>query len=123
MLYRKTNPKKTGLKRDTRNVGIRLEDEVVRMTRDKEPIGEGVELKYTERSEGILPEYDIRTNSIELAMEALDLDARNYIAKKNGITKADVIKNDDNIDDNTPDNNNDDTNPDRTGGDTGEIGD
>lgn len=46
---------------------------------------------YTEKKDGVLPEYDIRTDRFEVALDAMDKinqSAANQIAKSSGITEA-----------------------------------
>lgn len=52
----------------------RLELKLRRLIESKEPIDENVTvpLVYTERKEGVLPAYDIRTDRFDLAIMAMD---------------------------------------------------
>lgn len=46
---------------------------------------------YTEKKDGVRPEYDIRTDRFEVAIDAMDkinLDAANQIAKNKGETES-----------------------------------
>lgn len=46
---------------------------------------------YTEKKDGVLPEYDIRTDRFEVAIDAMDKinqSAANHIAKSKGETEA-----------------------------------
>ena len=49
---------------------------------NKEPIDNSRGLVYTERKDGVLPAYDIRTDRFELAVEATDKIAKSYLAKR-----------------------------------------
>ena len=49
---------------------------------NKEPIKDGSPMIYTEKSEGVNPAYDIRTDRFELACEAMDKIHRSKLAKK-----------------------------------------
>lgn len=62
---------KTGLVRNTSYVAEPIETKVRRMLSNKEPITDGAPLIYTDRKDGVLPEYDIRTDKMELAVEAM----------------------------------------------------
>lgn len=46
---------------------------------------------YTEKKDGVLPEYDIRTDRFEVAIDAIDKinqSVANYVAKNKGETEA-----------------------------------
>lgn len=62
--------------------GETLEQQVERMISNKESIKEGTALTYTERSEGVRPEMNIRTDRFEIAIAATDKIARSYKAKR-----------------------------------------
>lgn len=44
----------------------------MRITNNKEPITDSAPLVYTERKDGVLPDYNIRTDRMEKALEAMD---------------------------------------------------
>lgn len=39
---------------------------------NNEPLKDGAPLLYTERNQGVLPEFNIRTDRFELAVDAMD---------------------------------------------------
>lgn len=49
-----------------------LTEKLRRMTEQKEPIKAEVEIVYTEKKDGVLPGYDIRTDRFEVAREAIE---------------------------------------------------
>lgn len=49
-----------------------IEDKVARIVENNEPITDGAPLVYTKRSEGVKPEYDIRTDKWEVAQEKME---------------------------------------------------
>lgn len=60
------------------NIELRLQ----KMVEGKEPIDLGAQIDYTERKQGVLPEYDIRTDRFELAMKAMNkAHASNYASR------------------------------------------
>lgn len=69
---------------DTENLfeGESIEREIERLTTEKTPIENISPQIYTEAKDGILPEYDIRTDRWEIAMEAMDSVAASYRAKR-----------------------------------------
>lgn len=52
--------------------GETIEKKIQRLMNNKEPIGDSAPLIYTDRSEGILPGFNIKTDRFEVAIEALD---------------------------------------------------
>lgn len=64
-------------------IGETLERKIERITAVGEPISEGAPIIYTEREEGVIPAYDIRTDKFELAMEAMEQVSSNSIKNRN----------------------------------------
>ena len=52
--------------------GERIETMIERITELNEPIKDGAPLIYTDRKEGVQPEYDIRTDRWEVAIDGMD---------------------------------------------------
>lgn len=59
-----------------------LEQKLRRAMTTAEPIDMSAPQIYTERSEGVKPEYDIRTDRWEIAEEAMDKVAASRVAKR-----------------------------------------
>lgn len=59
-----------------------IEHKIQRLVKNKEPLEGSVPLTYTERKDGVLPQYDIRTDRWEIATEAMDKVAKSIIAKR-----------------------------------------
>lgn len=80
----KYNPKQTNRLNNTSNLreGERIEVKVDRVTTQNEPIKDGAPPIYTERKEGVLPGYDIRTDRFEIAVEAMDKVTKSKLAKR-----------------------------------------
>nr|WAE43668.1 MAG: hypothetical protein [Microviridae sp.] len=54
--------------------GETIEEKIRRIMEDKEPVdNEGVQLVYSARADGVLPETNIRTDRWDLATEAMDI--------------------------------------------------
>ena len=64
--------------------GERIEQKVERLLSNKEPIKDGAPLVYTDKKDGVLPAYDIRTDRFEVAADAMDLVNKAKIAKSEG---------------------------------------
>lgn len=82
-MYKKPIFPVTGISRNESKEGETIEMKVRRIMVNKEPISDGVEPIYTERKEGVLPAYDIRTDRFDIAIEAMDVVSRTEIARRN----------------------------------------
>ncbi|AXH76548.1 MAG: hypothetical protein [Microviridae sp.] len=87
MYNKKTSPKGTTIKVNESYEGETIEQKVVRITQNKEPIKDGAPRVYTERKEGVRPDMDIRTDRFEVAVEAMDKVTRAKLAKRDGLGK------------------------------------
>lgn len=70
--------------------GETIEDKINRIVNNNEPITDGAPIIYTERKDGVLPEYDIRTDRWDIAITAMDKIHTDRIAKREN--KADVAE-------------------------------
>lgn len=82
MMYKKNKAEKTTMVVNQSYEGERLEDKIDRMMNNKEPITDAADLIYTDRAEGVLPAYDIRTDRMEVALDAMDMASKSHIAKR-----------------------------------------
>lgn len=62
--------------------GETIETKVNRIVNNGEPIKDGAPIIYTERKDGVLPEYDIRTDRWDVAIEAMDKVNMDRMAKR-----------------------------------------
>lgn len=62
--------------------GESIEEKVARITENNEPITDGVSIVHTKRADGVLPQYDIRTDKWDLAQQKMSIVAE---SKKNKI--------------------------------------
>ncbi len=62
--------------------GETIEQKVDRIVNNKEPIKDGAPEIYTERKEGVRPSTNIRTDRWEVAIEATDIIAKSYEARR-----------------------------------------
>ena len=62
--------------------GQTIETRVENIVQNKEPINDGSPIIYTERKNGVLPAYDVRTDRFELAVEAMGQIAKSKVAKR-----------------------------------------
>lgn len=63
---------KTQLERYADTEGESLEQQLRRLNANNEPIPGNVEKIYTPKGEGVIPDYDIRTDRFDIAMQATD---------------------------------------------------
>lgn len=67
--------------------GETIETKVSRIINEKAPIEDGAPIIFTERADGILPAYDIRTDRWDLAVDAMDKVNKAKIAKREEFAK------------------------------------
>lgn len=63
---------KSDIKRTPDQVGESIEEMIRRCTESNEPIEASAPLIYTEEADGVQPQYDIRTDRFDLALDAID---------------------------------------------------
>lgn len=61
--------------------GESIENKVRRITENNEPITDGAPIIYTNRDDGVLPAYNIRTDRWEIAQEAMEAVNQANLAK------------------------------------------
>lgn len=62
--------------------GETIETKMDRITTNKEPIKDGAPRIYTERKDGVIAAYNIRTDRFEIATEAMDKVSKSIQAKR-----------------------------------------
>lgn len=72
----------TGLTVNDSVEGESIEMKIERLIENNEPISDSAPLVYTERKEGVLPQYDVRTDRFELAIDAMDKVSSTHVAKR-----------------------------------------
>ena len=58
-----------------------IEEKIARVVENKEPIEDGAPIIYTERKDGVIPAYNIRTDKWDIALTAMDQVNKNWAAK------------------------------------------
>ena len=77
-----------------------IEQKVERLTTTNEPINDSdVTMIYTDRKDGVLPEYDVRTDKWEVAITGMDSVHKAYHEK---LKAEDEAKNNDNVNGGAP---------------------
>jgi hypothetical protein len=80
--YKYEKPTVTTLKSVEKMEGEPLEWKIERIVTNNEPIKDGAPAIYTERKDGIVSAYNIRTDRWEIAAEAMDKVQANIQAKR-----------------------------------------
>lgn len=62
--------------------GETIEQKMERVIENNEPITDSAPIIYTERADGILPQYDVRTDRFEIAIDAMDKVSKTHVAKR-----------------------------------------
>jgi hypothetical protein len=68
-------------------VGESIETKVKRITENNEPITDGAPIIYTNRDDGVLPAYNIRTDRWDIAQQAMDAVNQANLAKSKNYGK------------------------------------
>ena len=72
--------------------GETIEMKVRRITESKEPITDGAPVIYTDRKDGTRPEFNIRTDRFDIALDAMDYVNRSRTAKRMELVKNESSK-------------------------------
>lgn len=81
-MYKKIKFTSTSIEINTSYEGEPIEAKIRRIVNNKEPISDGAPLVYTERKDGVQPQYDIRTDRWDIAIDAMDKVAKTHKAKR-----------------------------------------
>lgn len=73
---------KTSIDCNESKTGETIEQKVERIIGNKEPITDGAPIIHMERKDGIIPDYDIRTDRFEKALEATDIITKTKLGKR-----------------------------------------
>lgn len=82
-MYKVREKIETKLNVNNSSVGELIEQKVQRITENNEPINDGVEMIYTERKDGVLPQYNMRTDKWDIALDAMTKIAESSIKYRN----------------------------------------
>lgn len=80
--YKIKKARKTLLVINQSYTGETIEQKIHRIVNNKEAITDGAPLIYTDRKDGVQPDYDIRTDRFEVAIDAMDKVAKSKIAQR-----------------------------------------
>lgn len=93
MFKRKVKPGRTTLRVNNTYEGESIEHKINRIVNNKEPIKDGAPIQYTDRKDGVRPEFDIRTDRFEIAVEAMDKVSKTHLANRENRLK--IVKDED----------------------------
>lgn len=91
-MYKYKTSTRTSLNINNSTEGERIEQKVERVTVNKEPIKDGAPLIYTERADGVIAGYDIRTDRFEIALDAMDNVSKSHRAKRENKAEMSIVK-------------------------------
>lgn len=73
--------------------GETIETKIERIVHNKEPITDGAPIIYSERKDGVIAAYNIRTDRFEIAADAMDAVNKSEISKRMArIKEKEVVK-------------------------------
>lgn len=80
--YRQPRYSTTKLNVNESTEGESIETKIERIVSNNEPIKDGAPIIHTERGKGVEPEYNIRTDRFEIAINAMDKVSKTYQARR-----------------------------------------
>lgn len=87
IMYNKIKPQRTTIKHNKSYQGDTIEVKMLKLKANKEPIKDGAPIIYTDRSQGVVPTMDIRTDRFEEALNLRSALADKKVAKRGANTK------------------------------------
>jgi hypothetical protein len=81
-MYKVIKQHSTTIVQNDSTEGETIEQKIERIVNNGEPIKDGSPTYYTEREDGVLPEYNPRTDRFEVAIDAMDKVAKTQLAKR-----------------------------------------
>lgn len=84
---KRTIHNRTTIRKSVTSEGETIEQKVERIIVNKEPIEDSAPIIYQPRKDGVRPEYDIRTDRFEVAIDAMDKVSKSRVAKRENYLK------------------------------------
>jgi hypothetical protein len=81
-MYHKNSVDNTSIKHNESYTGESIEERVKRLVYNQESIGDGAPLIYTDRRKGVQPEYNIRSDRFDIALDSMDKVHTEKLAKR-----------------------------------------
>lgn len=76
---------KSDIKREPTDIGESIEEMIRRCTESNEPIEATAPMIYTEEADGVQPQFDIRADRFDIALDAIDKYQASEMAKGKGL--------------------------------------
>lgn len=92
-MYKQNKIQRTSISINESDEGATIEHKIERIINNKEPITDGAPIIYTERNEGVLAAYNIRSDRFEIALDGIDKIQKSYQARSENKAKMEVIRN------------------------------
>lgn len=92
MIQHKRTQRQTGLDVNNSVEGETMEMKMRRILNNKEPITDGAPMIYTERKDGVLAGYNIRTDRFEVAAELTEKNAKSVAARRQNRAEMSIVK-------------------------------
>lgn len=86
-MYKKIKSSTTLFKVNSSVEGETIETKIERIVNENAPITDGAPIIWTERKDGVLPEYNIKTDRWDLAIDAMDVVAKTSLTKRQDAMK------------------------------------
>nr|WAE43741.1 MAG: hypothetical protein [Microviridae sp.] len=80
--FDRQQPQHSGIETNESIEGETIEEKVQRIVETDEPITDGAPEIFTERRDGVLPEYNIRTDRFDIAVEAMGQVTKSKLTKR-----------------------------------------
>ena len=93
-MVRKNITVNRGIRRNNSTDGETIETKMRRLVENQERVEGQVPLIFTERKDGVLPSYNIKSDRFDAAIEASDKIAKSITAKREERAKLTVVKKD-----------------------------
>lgn len=87
-MYKPNKPHKTKMTGITLEEGETIEEKMVRIMNNKEPITDGAPIIHIPRSEGVRADTNIRTDRFEIAVDFTDQSSKAKLAQRDNLKVA-----------------------------------
>jgi len=91
-MYKQNKYTRTSIEINQSIQGETIEQKIERVTTNKEPIKDGAPLIYTDRKDGVLAGYNIKTDRFEIALDAIDKIQKSQTAKSEAKATMNIVR-------------------------------
>lgn len=89
---KRANPHKSELSKNDQREGKSIEEEIRQMLNNNEKMKGDIQVIYTQKNEGTLPAYDIRTDRFEIALDGITKIQKSYSARREEKARMEIVK-------------------------------